>query len=105
LIWKTYNIYHELRIASDYRISEIKFEELIKIREKLASKDSAPDKLSKKKLGGQKSQTKMVIIMTVKFMPKLLPSIIYQVMIGVNQLLNICKIPQGVAVKKLGTEP
>jgi len=39
-------------MASGYRISKIKFEELIKIREKLALKKSAPDKLPTPKLGG-----------------------------------------------------
>ena len=40
------------QIASGYRITEIKFEELIKIMEKLASKESGLDKLSTPKLGG-----------------------------------------------------
>jgi len=41
------------QISSGYRISEIKFEELIKIREKLALKKLALDKLSIPKLGGK----------------------------------------------------
>jgi len=40
------------QIASGYRVTEIKFEELIKIREKLASKESNLDKLSTPKLRG-----------------------------------------------------
>ena len=88
------------QIASGYRISEIKFEELIKIREKLASKKSAPDKLSIPKLGGQESQIEMV-----EYMPKFLPLTIYQIMIGENQLLNIFEILQEIAVEKLGIEP
>ena len=40
------------QIASGYRITEIKFEELMKIMEKLASKESGLDKLSTPKLGG-----------------------------------------------------
>jgi len=44
---------HDLaQIASGYKISEIKFEELIKIREKLALKKSAPIKLPTAELGG-----------------------------------------------------
>jgi hypothetical protein len=46
------------QIASGYRIFEIKFEELIKIREKLDSKKSAPDKLSIPKLGGARESNR-----------------------------------------------
>jgi len=40
------------QIASGYRITEIKFKELIKIRDKLASKKSGSDELSTPKLRG-----------------------------------------------------
>ena len=40
------------QIASGYRVTEIKLEELIKIREKLASKEVDSDKLPTPKLGG-----------------------------------------------------
>jgi len=41
------------QIASGYRVIEVKLEELIKIREKLASKEVDSDKLSTPKLEGK----------------------------------------------------
>lgn len=49
---------HLAQIASGYRISEVKFEELIKIREKLASTESTLDKLSTPKIRGTRESNK-----------------------------------------------
>jgi flagellar basal body rod protein FlgG len=57
---------------SGYRITEIKFEELIKIREKLASKESDSDKLSTPKLGGQGNQMNQMVKL-LKILLKSLP--------------------------------
>lgn len=59
-------------IASGYIITEIKFEELIKIREKLASKESDSDKLSTPKLGGQGNQMNQMVKL-LKILLKSLP--------------------------------
>jgi ribonuclease HI len=56
------------QIASGYRITEIKFEELIKIREKLASKVLDSDKLSTLKLAGaRESKNGEIFENSVKF--------------------------------------
>jgi len=75
------------QIASGYRITEIKFEELIKIREKLSSKEFDSDKLSTPKLGGGGQGNQMV-----EFLWKFLLLTIYETMIGEHQLLNTFKI-------------
>jgi len=89
------------QIASSYRVSKVKFEELIEIKEKLVSTDISLDELSTAKLGGQKSRTNL---RKVKVMLKFLPLIIYQIMIGENQLLNTCRLLQGLLVEKPSIE-
>jgi len=85
------------QIASGYIITEIKCEELMKIREKRASKEPNSDKLSTPKLRGQGNQM-------VKILLKFLPLTIYQTMIGEHQLWNTCKILQKILVKRLNTK-
>jgi ribonuclease HI len=76
------------QIASGYRIPEIKFNELIKIREKLSSKKSGSDKLSIPKLGGQENQ---MVTFFFQVLLKFLPLTTYQTMIGEHQLSNTAK--------------
>jgi len=81
-------------------ISRKKLEELIEIKAKLVSTD-APSDVSMLKLGGKESRTTNKM---VKYMLKFLPLTIYQIMIGENQLLNICKILRGMLVERLNIE-
>ena len=90
------------QIASGYKITEIKFNELIKIREKLASKKSGSHKLSIPKLGGGGQENQMVKFF-LQVLLNFLPLTTYQTMIGEHQLSNTCRILREILAERPNT--